>query len=234
NKTLPKRFAEAKGIRVELTCRVGVPVATSAPTTTQASRPATTKPAQFKTHSVVLIVIKDKGKSCVRLEGAKPIVMGQLAGNFYDTFAAEMRDRTVLKIDADKITLIKMVVGEDMMEFVRSEQVWRFKADRFVKIDASDIEKFLTGLSEIKAGRFVDYGPEPDLKRFSLDSPAMVLTLKTDDGREVSLKIARTGPVGTKGLYAVSSEVPGIFVMSPETSAKMLKSPKDFRKNSSR
>ena len=232
NKTLPKRFVDAKGIKVELTCRVGVPATTSVPTTTQASLPTTTttKPVQFQTRSVVMIVIKDNDKSHILLEGVKPVAIGQLAGNFYDTFAAEMRDRTVLKIDADKITAIKMDMGEDSMEFVRSEQVWRFKADRFVKIDAAEIEKFLASLSEVKAGQFVDYSPKPDLERFGLDSPAMTLTLKTDEGGEIWLKIARTGPVGTKGLYAVSSEAPGVFVISPEISAKMSKSPKDFQK----
>ncbi|MDY7009752.1 MAG: DUF4340 domain-containing protein [Planctomycetota bacterium] len=234
NETLPKRFADAKGIKVALTWRLGAPAdittTTSAPTTTQ----ATTKPTQPQTHSTVLIVTKDDGKSFVRVEGESPIVVGQVRADCYDLFAvAEMRERTALKIDADKITAIKMVMGEDTMEFVRSEKVWRYTADRFVKIDNDSVEKFLSGLSGTKAERFVDYSPKPDLKRFSLDSPAMTLILKTDEGREISLKIARTGPVGTKGLYAVSSEVAGVFVMSPETSAKMRKVPKDFQKKDS-
>lgn len=246
NKTLPKRFVEAKGIRAKIIYRLTIPATqtatTSAPTTqtttTQASQP-TTQPVRFDTYQAPLMVIKDKGKTYVwkgytgfttGMQIIDPIVVGELPGSFYDKFAAEMRDRTVLKIDADKITAIKVDMGEDSMEFVRSEQVWRFKADRFVKIDAATIEKFLAGLSEIKAERFVDYSPKPDLKRFSLDSPAMTLTLKTDEGGEISLKIARTGPVGTKGLYAAGSEVPGVFVISPEMSAKMSKSPKDFQK----
>ncbi len=226
NKTLPKRFAKAKSIRVKLTWRTPVPATTSVP----ATAPATTKPTQSKARSAVLVVIKDKGKSCIRREGASPIVVGELPGGFYDKLAAEMRDRIVLKIDAGKITAIKIGMGKDSMEFVRSEQVWRLKADRFVKIDAAGIEKFLAGLAEVKARRFVNYSPKPNLKRFGLDSPAMMLTLKTDDGKEISLKIAQTGPVGTKGLYAVSSEAPGVFVLSPELPAKMLKSPKDFQK----
>ncbi len=250
NENLPKRFAQAKGIRVEITTQ-HVPVPTTQPTTTsspatQTSQP-TTRPAQFDTHQASLMVIKDKGKSYVwsillDLDASggefdfviRPIVVGELPGSFYDKLAAEMRDRTVLKIDAKKIVSLKMKLGKKSMEFVRAEKVWRYKADRFVKIDASKIEKFLAGLAEIKAKRFVDYSDKPKLNRFSLDSPAMILTLKTDKGKEITLKIARTGPVGTRGLYAVSSGLPGVFVLATETSAKMSKSLKDFQKKDSK
>ncbi|MCK4626876.1 MAG: DUF4340 domain-containing protein [Phycisphaerae bacterium] len=246
NKTLPKRFAKAKGIRVEIRYRKTTPAtqpATTSAPATQTSQP-TTQPVRpvIHIHQDPFVVIKDKGKTYVWEERIffdasggefavviRPIVVGELPGSFYDKFAAEMRDRTVLKIDAKKIISLKMKLGKKSMEFVRAEKVWRYKADMFVKIDASKIEKFLAGLSGIKAKRFVDYSPKPKLNRFSLDKPAMILTLKTDKGKEITLKIARTGPVGTRGLYAVSSESPGVFVLAPETSAKMSKSLKDFQ-----
>jgi hypothetical protein len=241
NKTLPKRFAKAKGIRVEISYRKTAPAtqpATTSAPATQTSQP-TTRPVLPIIHirQDPFVVIKDKGKSYIWMENpafppeflADPIVVGELPGSFYDKLEAEMRDRTVLKIDSDKIVSLKMKLGEKSMEFVRAEKVWRYKADRFVKIDANKIEKFITGLSGIKAKRFADYSDKPDLKLFSLDSPAMILTLKTDKGKEITLKIARTGPVGTRGLYAVSSESPGIFVLAPETSAKMSKSLRDFQ-----
>ncbi len=241
NENLPKRFARAKGIRVNIahrkTAPTTQPATTSAPAT-QTSQP-TTRPVLPIIHICQdpFVVIKDKGKSYIWMENpgfppeflAAPIVVGELPGSFYDKLEAEMRDRTVLEIDAKKIISLKMKLGKKSMEFVRAEKVWRYKADRFVKIDASKIEKFITGLSGIKAKRFVDYSDKPKLNRFRLDKPAMILTLKTDKGKEITLKIAGTGPVGTRGLYAVSSESPGIFVLAPETSAKMSKSLRDFQ-----
>lgn len=225
NKTLPKRFAGIKGIRARLTYRTAIP------TTAPASRPAASQPVKSKTSHTSLIVIKDRGKSYIRLEGADPIVMGEFNKNLYDTFAAEMRDRVVLKIDTDKIISFSMDLPFDKisMGFARTKHLWRDTADRFVKIDAGKVKRFLSGLSEVKAERFADYSAKPDFKRFGLDKPAMTIAMKTDDGKQISLKIARTGPVGTRGLYAVSSEVPGVFVLSPETSVRLPRSSKDFQ-----
>lgn len=233
NNILPKRFAEARGIRVRLYRRTPVP--TSMPATAPATQPST-RPVKYRTSRAgSLVVIKDKGDSYVWMEKeAGPFVVGQLDGKFYDIFAAEMRHRAVLKkMDVGKIVSVKLDMEKTSMELVRSGQVWRYSTDTLVKVDAEKIKRFLSDLSALKADWFADYSAKPNLLRFGLDKPAMTITMKTDDNKKFWLKLSRTGPVGTKGLYASGSDAPGVFVLTPATQKKMTKSMKDFRKDSS-
>ena len=179
----------------------------------------------------MLLVIKDKGKSYVWRQGAKPVAVGELDKSLHEALAAELRDRKVLEIDADKAVSLKMDLDKLAMEFSRAGDVWRYAQDRFIKIEAKKVKQFLEQLAGIKAERFVDYGKKPDLKRFGLDKPALIILVKTETGKAIRLAISRTGPVATRGHYASSSEVPGVFVLTPSAKTRMTKGLKDFRKD---
>ncbi len=203
-----------------------------------ASRPATapaTRPAKrYRTgKSPALLVAKDKGKAYVWVQGASPLAVGELSEDFHDKVAAEMRDRTILKIDAEKVVSFKMSLAAEKvsLEFRRAGDVWQYTDDTFVKVDADKLKEFFETLSDVKAQRFVDYSRKPDPKRFGLENPAAVLEATTRDGKAIRLHISRTGPVGEKGHYAVSTQVPGVFVLGPEAPEKMKKDLKDFRKD---
>jgi len=238
----PEHLAKLKPIRVAIQYRTPVPETQPAATTTAATRPTTepatapatgpaTRPAQYKSHQARPIhVVKDKAKTYLWQQDAAPLVVGELGEEFYDKLAAEMRDRTVLRIDPEKAVSLKVELAEQTMEFTRSGKEWRYTADLYLKVDASKIEEFLSQLAAAKPKRFVDYSPEPELQRFGLDKPAMTITAKTDSGEEARLIISRTGPVGTKGHYAASNQAPGVFVLAPETPKKMEKALGDFRK----
>ena len=240
NTRLPEKFAKSKGINVKLTYRLNAtekpatkPSATTKPTTTTtATRPTSAPTAKPKTveKTVSIKVMKDKIASFVWLTDTTPKVVGKMDRTFYDKFAAEMRDRRILDIQADKIVSFKLTIQKTTLEFIRTGKNWRYTADVFVTIDNEKVEDFLNDLSEIKAKRFVDYSNRPNLKRFGLDNPAMTLEMKDRDGKVIRLCIARTGPVGTDDLYAISSQVPGVFIIGTETSKNVQKSLKDFQK----
>jgi len=245
-KTLPKRFAKGKPIRVTLTYRLPVPTsapasrptsapaATTQPTTVAATQPTTSpasQPVRYSEHRAgPLLVIQQGDKSYVWVEGATPLAVGELDKGFHDKLAAEMRDRTVLRLDPDKAVSFTLRLEKTSLRFRRSGDVWRYESDPFVKIDAQKIREFFTELAKIKAQRFVSYRAKPDLRRFGLDRPAMSLSVTSETGRTVRLNIARTGPIGTPGMYASSSEVPGVFILAPEAGTKIKKSLGDFQK----
>jgi hypothetical protein len=179
----------------------------------------------------VLLVAKDKGKSYVWQEAAKPVAVGELDKSLHEAVAAELRDRKVLEIDAAKAVALKMDLDKLSMEFSRAGDVWRYTQDRFIKIDAKRVKEFLEQLAAIRAERFVYYGDKPELKRYGLDKPAMTILVKTEAGKSIRLAISRTGPVATRGHYATSSEVPGVFVLTPSAKTRMTMSLKDFQKD---
>ncbi len=235
---LPPRFAQMKPITVTLKYRKPMPATqpATAPTTAPATRPiggATTRAAtlpstrpttqpRFTTHRLgPLLAAKEtvKGKRkqtrfYVWRSDVSPVAVGELGGDLYQKLTAEMRDRTVLKIDADKAASFKMVLEKVTLEFIRAGEQWQYTSDALVKRSASEVKEFLSKLSEIKADRFVDYGEKPDLGRFGLAKPSMTIEVKMDSGRSSRLLISRAGPVGTKDHYAASSDVDGVFVLS--------------------
>ncbi len=236
DKVLAKRFTTLKPIRVSLAYRTELPPEPPAtqPATQPTSRPATRPAEPPKRYeagkSPVLLVVKDKGKSYVWIEGAAPVAVGELAEDFHDKLAAELRDRAILKVDPAKVASYSTKTDKLELEFKKAGDVWQYAGDTLVKVDAEKVKEFLKTLGEIKATRFVDYSAKPRLSRFGLEKPAMVIRLKTDDGKVKSLSVGRTGPVGVKGLYAVSTDVPGVFVLGPETPEKMAKGLADFKK----
>lgn len=240
NTRLPEKFAKSKGINVKLTYRPNATekpatkpsTATKPTTTTTATKPTSAPTAKPRTveKTVSIKVMKDKNASFVWLTDTTPKVVGKMDRTFYDKFAAEMRDRSILDIQADKIVSFKLTIQKVALEFVRTGKNWRYTADVFVTIDNEKVEDFLNDLSALKAKRFVDYSDKPNLERFGLDKPALSLEMKNQDGKTISLCVARTGPVGTNDLYATSSQVPGVFIIGTEASKSVQKSLKDFQK----
>ncbi len=240
---LPQRFAKSKPIRVTLTYRVEV--ATSQPTTATApsTRPATqaathpttapaTRPApQYRSGQLTLAAAKEEGKSYVWRPGAKPLAVGELGGDFYDKLDAELRDRSVVHIQADQATGLTLVGPKGTLDFARAGEEWRYSPDAFVKIDGGKLTDFLGELGRLKAVRFAEYGEKADLKRFGLDKPAITVTVKTAEPKPLRLIVSATGPAGTKDRYAAGGDVPGVFVLSAGDVAKMEKTLADFKKD---
>ena len=232
-KELPERFAKAKPIRVAMTYRTPIPLPAppaSVPATAPSTQPATSTapaPPRYLTHpGVALLVVKQDGKSFVWREGASPVAVGRLRGEFHDKLAAEMRRRSVFEIDPAAVTSLTVTVEEEALEFVRSGEQWRYAADTFAKLDGGKFKEFLEDLAKIKAVRFVDYGDEPDLKRFGLDKPFASVAVKTDSGQVLRLSVAKTGPGADR--HAAGTQVPGVFVLAGDDAAKLRKTLKDF------
>lgn len=239
-KGLPERFAKGKPIRVAVAYRTPLPPPATAPASRPATAPSTqpatstapttqpaSQPARYRTHpGVALLVVKQGGKSFAWKEGASPIAVGKLDGEFHEKLAAEMRERTILKVEPGAATSLTVDVEEDSLEFVRSGKQWRYTADTFAKVDAGKIKEFLAELAKIKAVRFVDYGDKPDLKRFGLDKPFAAIAVKTDSGEVIRLSVAKTGPGADR--HAAGSQVPGVFVLAGDDAAKLRKTLKDF------
>ena len=226
---LPERFAKLKPIRIALSYRQPIPAPpATAPAT--ASAPDKPEPEYAVGKSPTLLAVKDRGMSYVWQQGAMPLAVGELPASFYDKLDAELRDRAVLDIDADHAESLKVNVGDTPMGFNRAGDVWRYDDDPFVKTDADKIKQFLRTLSQIRASRFADYGDKPDLKRFGLDKPAMTIEITLESGKTVRLAISGVGPVGSRGLYATSSDVPGVWVLAPETGGDVTKSLQGIRK----
>jgi len=209
------------------------------PATSPASKPATkpasapaTKPAkaEYKTHQAeALLVIADKGKSYVWRRGAKPLAVGELPEDFHKKLAAELRDRTCLKIDPDKAVSFSMSIDKDKMEFRRTGEQWKYTKDPTVTVDAKKVKDWLKALSQIKAQRFVDYSPKADPKRFGLDKPLMTIEVKHESERTSRLSISRASVVGEKGHYAAATGAPGVFILAPDAAKNVTKSLKDFK-----
>jgi len=223
---VPKRYAKAAG-------RIGITLeAVAAPAsqpTTSTSKPAT-MPSP-KRYLYELQVAKIGLTSYVWPVAGEPVAVGRLHSSVYDALTAELRNRTIWKIDPESVENIKLVAGNDTLELVRSGKSWSCTADAYVRIDPGKVASFLKDISRIEAERFAGYLP-PDgaaSRKFGLTKPWFTLTLSPTEGASRQITVAGKGPERQKSRYALASSVQGTLVISSKTAGKMAVKLADFK-----
>lgn len=221
DKQLPDKYKSAKGaITAVFSYRPAGATTASAPTTAASAPTSQAAPKLF-----TLVLVKDNGKTYAWRAGDEVIAVGEMDGAIYDKFNAEMRDRTAFKFDAAKVTGFTITAGEKTIELTKSGTDWIYAADRFVKIDAPSVQKFLEGMSAVKAVRFVDIPAD----KADLTKPAKTLQIQTEDGKTHELKVSAIGPENGSDLYAGSSQSGGVFIIPMDTAKRISANLADFR-----
>jgi len=223
DKTVPDKYAKA-GKVVEVSFSTTSAPAESRPSaeSAPASGPAT-KPV-LPTYSVRIASIG--GKSFAWLIGQTPAAVGEFEASLYEAFAsAELRDRTVWKVDPANVEAIHIASGAKTLTLRRDGENWTSPDDRYVKIDAEKIKTFLDDLKDVKAERFVTHRG-PHAKKFGLDASRVVVRLTPAEGEPLRLAVSTRGEAGM--LYA-AAEAPGVFLLKAEAADKLTKTLKDFK-----
>ena len=155
----------------------------------------------------------------------KPVAVGEFHDSLYHNLSVELRDRTIWKVDPQKIDQVHILAKEDPIELRREGDDWKYSADPFMRIDASKVAEYLQEVKEIKARKFVsDTDPnDEDMKTYRLIDPWFTLRLLDAEGEGPEIRVSRAGGLtaDTAGRYATASTLKGVFVLSTETAGKM-------------
>jgi hypothetical protein len=92
----------------------------------------------------------------------------------------EFVDRTVLKLDAAKVSGLTCKVGADEVELVKRDDGWKMVKPTDQTADGPTLERLIGQLADLRAVRVAAF-PAADVKPFGLDSPAAVVTVRLTD-----------------------------------------------------
>jgi hypothetical protein len=200
----------------------------TAPVTAPATAPATQPAVQVEEKTYRLEVCK-VGNDAFAWRPQQDIVpVGKFPERLHDNLAAELRDRTVFRVEANKVDVIRLVRGDDELELRRKDDAWAMLRDPAVKIDGQKVRDFLNDLDGMKAERFAAYSSDA-AGDYGLDQPQLTVELRTTEATHERIHLSARGPDKAEGRFAATSAVDGVFVLGPASVDRIDKSLDDFR-----
>ncbi len=219
--TVPEKYAKLKD-------KITVSLVGHMPSPATATAPAATRPARSGTKTYKFIAAASETHTYVWVPDAAPVAVGEFPRDLFETLSAELRNRTVWKINPDDIHTISIRAGEKPLILKRKDDGWSYTEDPYVKIEADKVEDYLKDVKEITAEQFETYKTPKNTARFALNDPWIVLELEGEDGKPMQMRVSHKGADKNKNRFAVSNNLEGVFVISAGTAEKLAKSLDDF------
>jgi hypothetical protein len=144
-------------------------------------------------------------------------------------------DRSLLKLDASRITGLQRHMGNEDLELVKRDGGWQLLKPADLRADDALLDDLATQLANLRAQRIAAY-PAKDLKPFGLDAPAAVwkLRLAGPEGKaaEHTLRIGNVAD-GTAGdHYAAVDSSTAVAVLPAALCKRLMAAPLQFRDRS--
>jgi hypothetical protein len=193
---------------------------------------AKTTPAE---HRLVLgkAVQGSTGERFARLDNGPGVVV--LAANVANELTHGYLDfvnRSVLKLDAAKVTGIERTMGKDTIEIVRRDGSWHLIKPAQFPADGPTLDGLIAQLSALRAKRVAAY-PAKDLKAFGLDAPAAMVTIRGGDSSgkpgQHTIKIGMAGDPGSADRFAQVDNSTAVVVLPDSLSRDMVAADLHFR-----
>jgi hypothetical protein len=147
-----------------------------------------------------------------------------------DTFnrtAFDLRDKTVLRFDRDKVDGLEIVRGKETLQFARKGADWSFVKPAPMRADYAAIEGLITSMSATLMQKFVSGEPAPaELRQYGLDTPATSASVLMGNDR-VTLMLGKTDNAET---YARTNTKPAVVMVAPTIVSDLAKPTADFRR----
>ena len=156
--------------------------------------------------------------------------VGLFSGKLYEQFSAEVRRRKVLDFDPQAIDGIALTLGSARMELKKLDSGWKYPVDPDLKIDPAAVKSYLDRIKGLRAIRFVNHDIAPGGKFGLHKSKAwLVLELTRKDSDPIVISVSRKGSDETRNRYASTTGVRGVFTISAETAANLVRKIADFK-----
>lgn len=143
----------------------------------------------------------------------------------FNKSAFDLRDKTIIKIDHDKVDSIDITSADHAVKLAKSGSDWRLKAPVDARADFSTVEGVLGRLNtgQMKA---IAAPNATDLKEYGLDKPSLTVTLGSGSS-QAGLAIGKAAAEGTT--YARDLSRPMVFTVENSLVDELKKPADDFR-----
>jgi uncharacterized protein DUF4340 len=137
----------------------------------------------------------------------------------------DLRDKSVVKVDRDKLDALEFTAGDRSSRFVRPAGEWQIAAPVQARADFSAIEGLVSRLAGLQMKSLVDT-PEADPKKYGLDKPAA--TVKFGSGSSQAT-VVLGGKAAEGTIYARDLSRPSIFTVESNVLDELKKDPSEYR-----
>jgi hypothetical protein len=137
----------------------------------------------------------------------------------------DLRDKTVLKIDREKIDHIDITTKDQTITLAKQGEDWQLTAPLTARADFSAVDGLLGSLGSAQMKSIVSPNGE-DLKTYGLDAPDITVRIGTGSS-QAGLAIGKSAGEGV--LYARDLSRPIVFTVDSSLADGLKKSPGDLR-----
>src|SRR3989442_3046421 len=115
-------------------------------------------------------------------------------------------------VDAADVTEVELGRGGEVVTLKREPDGWRLLGPVTARGDRGKVDETLTTLTTARVDREIESAPTR-LDAYGLDKPAVVVTLRLKNGRQLGLQLGVKNPTGV-WVYAREADKPAVFVVS--------------------
>ncbi len=135
----------------------------------------------------------------------------------------DLRDKSVLKIDREKLDALEVATANRTMRFVKPGGEWQLAAPVQARADFGAIESLVSRLTGLQMKSVVD---EADARRSGLEKPAATVRLGSGSSQAT---LAIGGPAAEDTVYARDVSRPGVFTIESSLLDELKKDPSEYR-----
>ncbi len=146
-----------------------------------------------------------------------------------DYTALDLLNPTLLRVDVAKVERLQSKMGDMALTLEHQGEQWKITEGPGAPFVADDraTSEALALWANLKAERYVAYGPDADVSKFGLDKPAVAVTVSGKDLRHV-LELGKDAAEVPGGRYARLDGGPGVVVLKSSDAATLARTHLDF------
>jgi hypothetical protein len=169
------------------------------------------------------------GDMYARLPGAPRVfLVSSFLETTFNKTSFDLRDKTVLKIDREKVERVEVQTGDSTKTFVKQGADWRITAPIEARADFGAVEGIIGRLntSPMKSIEAPEVTDPKALAKYGLDKPAATIRVGSGSA-QAGLAIGKSAAEGT--VYARDLSRPMVFTIESGLADELKKPADDFR-----
>jgi Domain of unknown function (DUF4340) len=136
----------------------------------------------------------------------------------------DLRDKTVLKVDREKLDKLEVVTDKRTERFEKKEGDWQITEPAVGKAEFSAVDNLVSRISSLQMKSIVN--DSTDLKKYGLEKPA--LTVRVGSGSSLAALLIGSG-AESGSVYAKDAARPAVFTIESSLVDDLKKDPSEYR-----
>jgi hypothetical protein len=164
------------------------------------------------------------GDLYAKIDGqSKVFLISSFLESTFNRGTFDLRDKTALKIDAEKIDAVEVTTKDGTLRFGKTNSEWRLASPPENRADSAMIGSLVSRLGSLQ---MKSMAPAGELKTYGLDAPTATVRVGSGSS-QATLLIGKAGEQGT--VYAKDASRPDVFTIESSIADELKKGAGEYR-----